>query len=554
MRIRFALFILLAVLVSCAKRPTVLSPQEDILYQVEDFFSQKPDSALQILDTLNVDVLSEKERAHYCLLKVKVRDKFFLYDNITDSLMQVAEDYFIGSNDKWFEAETCKALSRIAFKKGKGNQIKLDWLLKAFQSLEQCEDVDNRFILYSNKPISPLEMIDKQRYELQFQLGMCYLDNGYTQEGLRLLKDAEKYYADSQDFYMRFATANALGNAYLALNEYDSSRLYFEKGMQAAEEADDAERTAYCHFSMSMFYRYQFENQCYEDEEEGRRILREAIAECHQGLALYEEPMFRYKDGLYAELSKCFFRLEQYDSCIYYAEKQLDFMDAMRFEMVPNRENAAILSRLYKSYDALDKQEKALEYANRYFEMQQALGNQPKAVEQVKNEYDKKLEMMQLQSEHQMKRYRLFLALVIAVLALVVVLWLANRYRKNKEIELLRQAEAYGKLQSELDAASQQAQQALQQRVMDIYQSGGERTMERIMAEFVATYPQAADKLASAYPNLSDSERNIVVLSFLGFRMKEEADILNLSPNTVEKYRSNIRKKTNDDPISTLIR
>lgn len=89
---------------------------------------------------------------------------------------------------------------------------------------------------------------------------------------------------------------------------------------------------------------------------------------------------------------------------------------------------------------------------------------------------------------------------------------------------------------------------------MAIYQSGGERTMERIMAEFVAIYPKATDKLASTYPGLSDSERNIVVLSFLGFRMKEEADILNLSPNTVEKYRSNIRKKTNNDPISDLIR
>ena len=105
MRIRFVLFILLAVLVSCAKQSTVPTSQEDILYQVEGFFIQKPDSALQILDTLNGDVLSEKERAHYCLLKVKVRDQFFLYDNITDSLLQVAEDYFIGSKEKYFEAE-----------------------------------------------------------------------------------------------------------------------------------------------------------------------------------------------------------------------------------------------------------------------------------------------------------------------------------------------------------------------------------------------------------------------------------------------------------------
>ena len=556
MRIHFALFILLAVLASCAKQSSIPPLQEVILYQVEGFFTQKPDSALQILDTLKVGKLSEKERAHYCLLKVKVRGQFFLYDNITDSLLQVAEDYFIGSNDKWFEAETCEALSRIAFKKGKGEQIKLDWLLKAFRSMEQCEYVDNRLILYCNKPISQLEMIDKRRYELQFKLGMCYLDHGYTQEGLRYIKDAERYYADSQYFYMRFATANALGNAYLALHEYDSSRLYFEKGMKAAEETADVERIAYCYFSMSMFYRYQFDNQCCEDDEKGKQVLREAITACHRGLALYEEPMFRYKDGLYSEMSKCFFRLEQYDSCIYYAEKQLNFMDAMHFEMVPNSENAAILSRLYKSYDALDNQEKALEYANRYFEMQQVLENQPKAVEQIKNDYDKKLEIMQLQNEQQEKRYRLYLLLALSFATLFVLLWLTNRYRKNKEIETLRQKEAYRKLQSEFETVSaqaRQAQRATQQRVMELYKTREGNKLERILAEFEAACPQGMEKLAANHPNLTETECHIIVLSFLQFRVKEMAELLNLSTNTVVKYRTNIRKKMDSKAISDLI-
>ncbi len=554
MRIRFVLFILLAVLVSCAKQSTVPPSQEDILYQVEGFFIQKPDSALQILDTLNVDVLSEKERAHFCLLKVKVRDQFFLYDNITDSLLQVAEDYFIGSKEKYFEAETSEALSRIAFKKGKGEQVKLDWLQKAFESIERCHQIDDRLIRFSNKPISKEEMLDIKKYDIQFRLGMCYLDNGYTQEGLNHIKTAERYYADTQYYFMQFNIDNALGNAYLALKEYDSCSMFFEKGMWAAKEAGNAERIAYCHFSKSMLYRYQFDNQDYEGREEGDSLLRKAIAECNRGLALYEEPMFRYKDALYSELSRCFYRLEQYDSCAYYAEKQMSFMDAMHFEMVPNPENASILQRLYKSYEALGNTEKALEYADRYVGMQQVVEEQPKAVEQVKNEYEKKLEMMQLQAKHQAKQYRLYLMLAFLLAALLLVLWLAFRYRKNKEIEALKHEEAYRKLQSEFDAASQQAHQALHQRVMAIYQSGGERTMERIMAEFMAIYPKATDKLASTYPGLSDSERNIVVLSFLGFRMKEEADILNLSPNTVEKYRSNIRKKANNDPISDLIR
>ena len=47
-----------------------------MLYHVECFYQQNPDSAMQILDTLNVDVLSEKERVHYNLLWVKVNEPY----------------------------------------------------------------------------------------------------------------------------------------------------------------------------------------------------------------------------------------------------------------------------------------------------------------------------------------------------------------------------------------------------------------------------------------------------------------------------------------------
>ena len=528
-------------------------PQEEILYQTEYFFAKKPDSALKILDTLDISALSEKERAHYCLLKTKVRDAFFLYDEETDSLLNVAENYFIEGKDKWFEAQTCEALSRIASKEGKGEQIKLDWLLKAYQSMEKCKQVDERLVLYSSKQETGQDMIDGYKNKIQMRLGMCYLDNGYTEKGLRLLKPVDQYYAEKQLYSSRIGSAFMLGNAYLALKEYDSCRMCFENGLDAALQSGQTENIAYYHYSMSMLYEYQFENQDFENEEHGQQLLHEAILECRQGLALYQEPMFRYKDGLYRNMAKSYYQLEQYDSCVYYAEKWLDFMDTRHFEIVPNNENAQDLYYIYKSYDALGNQEKALEFASRYIEMHQTFEKRPQAVEQIKNEYEKKLEIMQLQKEQKVKRYRLYLLLAIVLVAMMMLLWLTNRYRKNKEIEALRLADAYRKLQSEFDAASQHSLQVLQQRVLALYQSGGEPLMEHIMAEFVATYPQATEKLASNYPNLTESERNIVILSFLGFRSKEEAEILHLSLNTVEKYRTNIRKKAGSNGVSQLI-
>lgn len=374
-------------------------PQEDILYQLTFYSATKPDSVMHILDTLNVDVLSEKERAHYCLLKVGVRDMFFMYDDEMDSLLQVAENYFIGSKEKYFESETYEALSRIAFKKGQGEQTKLEWLQKALQSIGKCQHIDERFIRFSVKPTTEQEMIDIKKYRLHMKLGMCYLDNDYNEASLPHLKEAERYFAKTTYADMHFQTANMLGNAYLALKEYDSCLFWYGKGMEAAQNAGNAEQIAYCCLSMSMYYRYRFEYQDYESEEEGEQLLRNSIAECQKGLALYEGSMFRFKDGLYNDLTKSYFQLQQYDSCLYYSEKILAFYEKYHFDMVPNAWNAGIYKRMYQSHEALGHTEEALEYARLYFEMQQAIEDQPKAVEQVKNEYDKKLEMMQLQTE-----------------------------------------------------------------------------------------------------------------------------------------------------------
>lgn len=46
---------------------------------------------------------------------------------------------------------------------------------------------------------------------------------------------------------------------------------------------------------------------------------------------------------------------------------------------------------------------------------------------------------------------------------------------------------------------------------------------------------------------------DLVILSFIGFRIKEEAEILGISENTVGKYRSNIRKKAGKTPVFDIL-
>lgn len=540
------------VMAACSKQP-VVPPQEDILYQLEDVFPKNPDSVLQILDTLNVVVLSEKERAHYCLLKFNVCEAFPRFDDEIDSLLQVAEDYFVGSNEKYFEAKTCEALAYLASKRGKGEQVHLEWLLKALQNIEQCHHVDERLIRYSNKSMTEQDMIDFKKYGLYIKLGMCYLGNHYSEESLVHLRKAALYFENTKSPFMRFQSATMLGNAYLENKEYDSCLLWYGKAREVAEKSGKTEQIAYSHFSMSTYFTIRHENQDYKNEKEGEQLLRQSISECLQGLTLYKGQMFLYKDGLYNDLTNSYFQLEQYDSCLYYSEKLLAFQEEHGSGIVPSKWSANLYRLMYQSHNALGHTEEALKYAQLYCEMQQAIDDQPKAVEQVKSEYDKKLEMQQLQAEQQTRRLRLYLLLSLLVAVLAIVLVLVYRYRKEKEIESLKAQEAYMRLQSDLEASEQHSLQVLQQRAMGIYQSGGDNILERILVEFETDRPKVIKQLKEKYPMLNDTECHIIVLSFLGFRVKEMAEILDLSPNTVTKYRTNIRQKVGSDHIADLI-
>lgn len=543
-------FLLVLAFVSC-KKPIVPSLEEDVLYEVEGYFIQKPDSILHILDTLNLDMLSEKERAHYCLLKVCVYDALFKYDKETDSLLQVAENYFVGGKDKYFEARTCEALSRIAFKMGKGEQYKLDWLQKAVESIDQCKHVDERFIRFCPKPTTEQDWLETYKNRLHWRLGMTYLDADYSEEGFHHLKIAESYFAEKQKYAMHSLAAFMLGNAYLTKTKYDSCQLYYRIGLEAAEKADDKDLCILYPFSMSKFYERLFRNQQFETEEDGQRLLRQSISECQQGLAMYEEPMFRYKDGFYSQLGNAYYNLKQFDSCIYFSEKQIDFLTERRFQIVPNDENSLLYYRLYKSFEALGDSEKALHYANLYIEMQKALKDGPKAVEKVKNEYEKKFEMIRLQTDQQAKRLRLYMLLALTLTALTIALWLAYHYRKEKEIEAMKFQDIIQRLQSELEQHSQHSLQAMQQRAMALFKS--DKAAERILTEFETSYPQAMEKLKATYPELNEAECKVAIFSLLGFRVKEVAQLLDLSANTVTKYRTNIRKKSGLEAFSDFI-
>ena len=163
-------------------------------------------------------------------------------------------------------------------------------------------------------------------------------------------------------------------------------------------------------------------------------------------------------------------------------------------------------------------------------------------------------------------RWRRGLAVtVVVVMALGLGLWwwLAKRkkeheaethtWHKEKQQLQTQVDDALQQLQTQADDALQQARAMLPQRANEIYSSKVENRLERIMDEFEAAYPEAMGRVAVAFPDLTPTERRIFVLSHLQFRAKEMADLLGLSENTVNQYRYNLRKKTENASFSAFL-
>ncbi len=537
-------------LAACAKHEAP-PPEEDMLYRVECFLQQKPDSAKQILDTLDVSVLSEKERAHCSLLRALLVNNRKQYGAELDSLLKVAENQFVGGNDKYYEAWTYWLLANMATNMQQPKQIALDAILKAKQSIEECRHVDKRLVQFSTKPTDEQTVIDDLKHFIYLELGMTYTASVYFADAIPPLRLADAYFAKKEDHFNRESSSTALAYSYLLMQEFDSSLVYFQNALLSAKALGYADDVADMHHSIASYYNFRVSGNHYASEEDRQSFLDKAIEETYAGFAcLTDTADYAYgyvKQLLLEGLSETYYNMQQYDSCVYYGERAIEVAQANDRLF----EDYALYKRLYESCKALGDEKKAVVFADMLHAMEHPEAHM-KDMAEVKDEFEKQEELQQQEVLHQRKSNRLYWMLAVSLAGLLLLGAFVYVYRRKKETETNQLQEAQRQLQADLVQLTVQQKEMLQQQVVAIYQTGQKDRLQRIMEAFETVYPNALEKLKSAYPDLNKTELNLVFLSFFQFRIKEEADLLGISENTVMKYRSKLNKKVDFASISTL--
>ena len=508
------------------------SPQREarrMVARAERLFDTLPDSTASLIDSvLRMPVyFNEKRRMDMALLQAEA----LLGDRGQEIPPLMDDDFF---DDKPFFS-TSPELERAAeyyAKKKKYDKAAHAALYSGFVQQH-----------YNDKAAAMLSFKDAERYGgmvgdslavawAEYWMGkMLYYDN-MNNEAIGVLKSAEENIGDH--LAEKALIQNCIAGCYLMFGDNDNAEVFLQQSLMNARKShvDKVRRKALNNYAV--FYQLQ-------------RKYDQAIA-CLKQNANNSNLDERDLLLLNLNLGDVFFDEEKMDSANYYYKYVETLLTKADVKMETKVSAYYSLSQFAESQD---NDSLALIYWKHYDKWLNEVRDQQKYnnVYGIQKKYDYG-NLQNVLSQKVIRRQRIILVIsVLLFISTIIILVLQYRHKQMME--------AYHQLQIEFEAASQQAQQAhqvLQHRVIELYRSGQEDRLERILAEFATSYPQGKEKLQANHPDLNETECNIVVLSFLGFRIKEEAEILNLSTNTVAKYRTNIRKKVGSDPVSRFFK
>ena len=337
-----------------------------------------------------------------------------------------------------------------------------------------------------------------------------------------------------------------LGKQYHKLNQYDSAVCYFDEAMRKLPDTNNLVFSDL--LVQKALLQYNLGQDVDPSLDELKRIAAQAMDE--------KERLNRYMT-----IGAIYHAEGQYDSAWAYLMPVYESTDDALERKVAAHRLLDICQRRGDSVKANLFAPALAEVAASAYESQSSVSTLNELFQaHLQWQQQRTLEQERQQQERQRaKRDRWVLALVLALIMMVAVAYFVARRGYLKRMEQQRQEadRMQEAIQRQLadahDALKEKEWEALMTKARAIFNDKEGDFRRRIIATFETAYPQFAERLNATYPDLTETERHLVVLNLLHFRAKEEAALLNLTENTVLKYRSQLNKKVDFGLISTWI-
>ena len=236
----------------CTEQPKELLPE---LSYAESLMQRCPSSALVVLDSMEVPSPSDKfQYATWCLLITQARDKNYI-KHTSDSLINIALDYFEKQDDPVRKASTLYYEGRVNHDLHNAEEA-TDYYLRARDVAKNTTDYRLLYLInnhlgtlyaYRNLPDLALDTyVNAQNYSIQLKdsalisnsysyLGRVSMLNNNPQEALDYYKKAIEIAEQSGSLNALTLAYGEISTVYQALSMLDSSMYYLQKSKEIKE-------------------------------------------------------------------------------------------------------------------------------------------------------------------------------------------------------------------------------------------------------------------------------------------------------------------------------
>lgn len=237
MRHYISIIILALCLVACNRH----SKHWETLMQVETFIVQRPDSALAVLEHINIsDLKGKEERARYALLYTQAKDKNYI-DETDLSLISEAQKYYKESDN-----------------------VRYRFLSLYYYGRVLCNNSDfHKAIIAYTEAEALLEKLGDENLSglLYVQIGNIYRITHDYDKCLEAYKSAYNHYSKAKlDSHMAYSLLD-IGIAYWNLTDTAIAEEYFTQSLMMAKALNDEYLERICYENLFVLYDEIDENE-----------------------------------------------------------------------------------------------------------------------------------------------------------------------------------------------------------------------------------------------------------------------------------------------------
>ena len=540
------------VLLFCAACHAPTREARRMVDRAEHLADTLPDSTARLIDSvLRMPVyFSERERMDMALLQAEA-----LFGDQGNAISPVMDDDFF---DNHGNLSTSPELERAAAYYAKKKQF-----AKAAKAALYSGFVQQH---YNEKEEAMKSFKEAEQYgglvndslsvaQAEYWMGKMLYYDGMEQEALNSLLISESLignrYAD------RAFIENSKAVLYILMNQYDSAEICLQKGLVWADKAhfEKAQQKILNNYAVLCRLEKKYDHSIayltqmvkLNDNEETNLFLYYlnmgktfASAKEMDSVELY----FKHVETLLSNKGMMLeSKVSAYDALSQFAEERGDFQNALKFKEQREDFLAKVLVQ-----------------------------RQEQAVYRVQHQYDYE-SLQNVMNKKIIRKHNVILIIsVLLLITTIIIVILQYRHKQLLESEKemkrqmdvlrldLRQTVKSSVVDNEISSrlrtillanrilkrtnAPQKEWQSLVSQIMN----GGQEPFEAARDVLETVYPHLYSAILGNYPDLTETEAKICLLSCSELSNKEIAEFLGLRPNTVNQNRSNLRKKLDLKP------